>query len=154
MADQDKKTAGKTQKFNLPTDEHGNVIPGPGRPKGAVNKVTAAMQDMVSGTMDIRGEELQDDIRNRIKRRKGKTATPAEQRLLDLPPAMCYLVHMSRDHPQQFAPLVAKLMPAKIDIDVVLQADALMEKVNERRTQLRDLRSEVLEGVAVEVEED
>lgn len=152
MADASEKKTGR--KSNLPRDEHGNIIPGPGRPKGVQNKQTIAMQEMVSGAMDAAGERVHIELRQRIARRKKKEPTPMEQIMLDLPPAAAYLLKQAETNPAQFLQLAKQLMPTKIDVDVTLKADALMEMVAQRRKELSEMKQAVIDGVATEVDDD
>lgn len=58
---QDKKTRDNTE-TNLPTDENGNVLPGPGRPKGSLNKTTKDKREWVSKLLEDREDLIEEAL--------------------------------------------------------------------------------------------
>lgn len=58
---QDKKTRDNTE-TNLPTDENGNILPGPGRPKGSPNKTTKDKREWVSKLLEDREDLIEEAL--------------------------------------------------------------------------------------------
>lgn len=156
MAPQDKKTSSKAEHpstKNLPKDEEGNIIPGPGRPAGKQNKFTAAMQDHTGQALRMAGERIQLRIETAIQRRKKKEPTPEEAIMLLATPEAAYLLSQAEGNPNAFMGLAKQLMPAKIDIEMTMNSDALLSAVEERRRYLIENKSKMIDAVAREVEE-
>ena len=105
------------------------TAPGPGRPKGAVNKVTRELRAAV-----IRAAELEG----------------GEEGLVG------YLRHLAREVPTAFAPLLGKIIPSELashdraplsDEDLQLLLEALRER---KRLEAPMLEARVIEGDTVQ----
>lgn len=102
----------------------GDGVPGPGRPKGVPNKITADVQTMVLEALNRAGANVQ-------KKRRS---------LAELEPGTAYLLEQAEKRPELFMPMVRQLMPAKIDIDVKMMGEELLTLMTQRRDQLAAMK--------------
>ena len=86
-----------------------NGKPGPGRPKGCLNKVSREVADMVKDALECSILEA-------------KGASPAKL-LAKYDGGTAYLIQRSKQQPNAFLSLVAKLMPQQIKADVNVNTD-------------------------------
>lgn len=124
-----------------------------GRPKGVPNKVTMELREMVSEAMDLAGQRIQVDINEQLHVDPEKVSK-VERALVTVPAGVAYLMRQAEQNPAQFLALVKQSMPAKIDLDITMQADDLIGLVNQRREQLSSQRSVLIEGTAVELDDE
>lgn len=110
-------------------DENGRLRKGAvlnpnGRRKGEPNRLTKDLKTMIEEALHRAGADTQ---------KKHKT-------LRDLEPGIAYLVHQAHHRPELFMPLVRQLLPAKIDMEVTVMTQQMVEMLSERRDQLVQLR--------------
>lgn len=108
-----------------------------GRPKGAKNAFNRDMQKMVEEAM----------------KRAGQAAQKKRPSLKDLEPGVAYLVEQAEKRPQLFMPLVAKMMPDKINMEVAVRGEELIETLQQRRDFLAQQRGEMIDVTPEEPEE-
>jgi len=110
-------------------DENGRLKKGSvnnpkGRTVGAKNKVPTEVKDMVLQALSIAGADI-------------KEANPD---LAEIENGTAYLVKVAQEMPNLFVPMVAKLMPAKVDMEVNMMGNELLKLMTERRDQLAALK--------------
>jgi hypothetical protein len=107
----------------------------PGRPKGSKNKIPRETADMVKRALELSGKILEDtngDIHPSLYGQDG---------------GVIYLAYQAVANPKAFMPLVAKLMPTKVDPEGIAEAMSLVDVLNTRRRVLAEMRSQVLEAI-------
>lgn len=95
-----------------------------GRTVGAKNKVPTEVKDMVLNALSIAGAN--------IKEAKGDVS--------EIENGTAYLVKVAEEMPNLFVPMVAKLMPAKVDMEVNMMGTELLKLMTQRRDQLAALK--------------
>ena len=124
-------------------DEKGRVKKGSKalNPKGRVgpNKFTKDMTTMVTEALN----------------RAGLTVQSEDTSLSDLEPGVAYLAHQATRRPDLFVPLLRQMMPSKVDMEVKIMTENMVEVMHKRRDQLAQMRqlhlssiedAEVLDG--------
>lgn len=124
-----------------------------GRAKGVQNKYTMALKEMVETALELAGQRIQIPISGQLEAQGAEHISPAELLLLKVPPGVAYMVKQAEANPAQFLGLVKQLMPTKIDIDMTLQADDLIELVAQRRQSMAARKMQLIEGTAQESDE-
>ena len=103
-----------------------------GSRKGKPNKITADMRRLIEDALDKAGERLQ---------KKYKTYA-------GLDPRVAYLLHQAEKQPAVFLQLIARLMPAKVDISVTAVTDELVQLMQERRQHAIEAQRRLIEAEA------
>tara|TARA_R110002072_G_scaffold173356_2_gene327990 strand:- start:766 stop:1152 length:387 start_codon:yes stop_codon:yes gene_type:complete len=95
-----------------------------GRTVGAKNKVPTEVKDMVLKALALAGADIKKE----------------DTELADIEDSTAYLVKVAKEMPNLFVPMVAKLMPAKVDMEVSMMGNELLQLMTRRRDQLAALK--------------
>lgn len=141
--------ASKVKEHVVERDEKGRVTKGAtlnpkGKPKGAKNRWTKDITSMVQEAMTIAGGRLKAAELENIK--AYDLDVDKDSVLSGHDDAVAYLVHHALTKPELFLPMVRQMMPNKIDLDVQIMGQELVETLNERRNQLANMRDVTPKG--------
>lgn len=101
-----------------------------GRPVGAKNATPTEVKDMVLKALALAGADIKKE----------------NEDLADIEDGTAYLVKVAKEMPNLFVPMVAKLMPAKVDMEVNMMGNELLKLMTQRRDQLAALKDITPEG--------
>lgn len=108
----------------------GAILNPKGRPVGAKNKNPTAVVDMVMTALKHAGANIKKEEDDEAKRAV----------LEQFDDGAVYLLKVAENHPQLFIPLVGKLMPTKVDLEVNKMGAELLQLMTERRDQLAKMK--------------